>query len=81
LQRITPFGAIKRRLRDVEVAALDELGHLAVEEGQEQGANVAAVHIGIGHDDDLVIAQFFDIELLAADTGAKRGDKRADLLR
>ena len=40
-----------------------------------------AVHVGIGHDDDLVVAQFLDVELIAPDTGAKRGDQRADGFR
>ena len=50
------FGFVQRRLGDVDVAAFDQLGHLAVEEGQEQGADVRTVHIGIGHDDDAVVA-------------------------
>ncbi len=36
--------------------------------------------IGVGHDDDLVVAQLVRIELVRADPGAKRGDQRADLL-
>ena len=48
---------VERRLRDVEVAALDQLRHLAEEEGQKQRADMRAVHVGVGHDDDLVVAQ------------------------
>ena len=40
----------------VNVAALDEPQHLAVKEGQEQGANVLAVHVGVGEDHDLAVA-------------------------
>ena len=64
------FGFVQRRLGDVDVAAFDQLGHLAVEEGQEQGADVRAVHVGIGHDDDAVVAQFFGIEFFFADPRA-----------
>ena len=39
-----------------------------------------AVDVGVGHDDDLVVAQLVGIELVAADAGAERGDQRADLL-
>jgi len=39
-----------------------------------------AVDIGVGHDDDLVVAQFLDIEFVAANAGAERGDQRADFL-
>ena len=38
---------------------------------------MGAVHIGVGHDDDLVIAQFFQVEL-RPDAGAQRLDQRAD---
>ena len=39
-----------------------------------------AVHVGVGHDDDLVVAQLAEVELVAPDAGAERGDQRADLL-
>ena len=71
---------VERRLRDVDVAALDQLLHLPEEKRQQQCADVAAVHVGVGHDDDLVVAQLFGIELIASDAGAERGDQRADLL-
>jgi len=61
------------------MAALDQLRHLPIEERQDQRADMRAVHVGVGHDDDLVIAQLLDVELVAADAGAKRGDQRADL--
>jgi hypothetical protein len=62
------------------VAALDQLRHLPVEEGQQQRADVGAVDVGVGHDDDLVVAQLVDVELVAADAGAERRDQRADFL-
>ena len=71
---------VERRLGDVEVAALDQLRHLPVEEGQQQRADMRAVDVGVGHDDDLVVAQLVGVELVAADAGAERGDQRADLL-
>ena len=39
-----------------------------------------AVHVGIRHDDDLVVAQLVDVEFIPPDAGAQRGDQRADLL-
>ena len=72
---------VERRLRDVDVAPLDELGHLAVEERQQQRADVRAVDVRVRHDDDAVIAQVRDIELVAADAAAERRDQRADLVR
>jgi len=40
---------------------------------------VGAVDVGVGHQDDAVVAQLLDIELVAADAAAERGDERADL--
>ncbi len=36
------------------------------------------IDVGVGHDDDFVVAQLGDIEFLMADAGAERRDKRAD---
>ena len=72
---------VERRLGDEEVPGLDQVRHLAVEEGQQQGADVRAVDVGVGHDHDLVIAQLVEAELLAADAGAERLDHRPDFLR
>ncbi len=73
------FQLVERRLGDVDVAGLDQLRHLAVEEGEHQGADVGAVDVGVGHQHDLVVARLFDVELLA-DAGADRGDQRLDLV-
>ena len=75
------FRAVERRLRDVEIAALDQRRHLAEEEGQKQGSDVAPVDIRVGHDDDLVVAQLLDVEILGPDSGAERGDQRTELRR
>ena len=53
---------------------------MAVEEGEQQCADVRAVHVRIGHDDDAVVAQFFQIELFLADACAQRGNQRGDFL-
>ncbi len=39
-----------------------------------------AVHVGVRHDHDLVIAQLLDVEVVASDAGAHRLDERADFL-
>src|SRR6185312_9813169 len=43
---------VERRLRDVDVPALDELRHLPIEKRQQQRADVRAVDVRVGHDDD-----------------------------
>src|SRR5205807_1731126 len=54
--------AVQRRLRDVDVPRIDQELHFLVEEREEQGADVRAVHVGVRHDDDLVIARVVDLE-------------------
>ena len=51
---------------------------MAAEEGEQQGADVRAVHIGIRHQDDLVVAGLAQVKrtlaLPVADAGADGGD-------
>ncbi|CAM5290421.1 hypothetical protein RLIN73S_04688 [Rhodanobacter lindaniclasticus] len=72
---------VQRRQADVDVAALDQLRHLPVEEGQQQGADMRAVDIRVSHQDDAVIAQLVGVVLVLADAGAQRGDQGTDLGR
>ena len=65
------------------MAATDELRHLVVEEGKEQGPDVGAVDVGIGHDDDASVAEFLDVEgsllVTVTDAGADGRDHGLDL--
>src|SRR6476620_6496233 len=70
---------VERWLRDVEVAVVNELLEMPVEEGQKQRSDMRAIDVGIGHDDDPVVAQFADVELIAH-RRAERRDQRADLV-
>ena len=70
---------IKGRLGDVDAAGADQLLHVAEEEGQQQSSDVAAVDVGVGHDDDFAVAAFFQIEFLA-DAAAQGADDGADFL-
>ena len=68
------------------MATLNEFRHLAVEESQQERADVRTVHVRVGHDDDAVVAQFVNVEVVCcrlarlcagfADAGSKRGDER-----
>ena len=71
--------AVERRLGDVEMAFVDQGGHVAEEEGQQQRADVAAVHIGIRHDDDAPVTQASQVEVIA-DAGAEGRDERLDFV-
>ncbi len=72
-------NAVQRRLGDVQMTLFDQRLHVAEEEGQQQGADVAAVHVGIGHDDDAAIAQARQVEVIA-DAGAQGRDQRLDFV-
>src|ERR1700693_5859473 len=70
--------AVERRLGDVDVAAVDQRAHVAEEKGEQQSADVAAVHVGVGHENDFVIAELGGDEIILTDAGAERGDDGAD---
>ena len=78
--RFPPRHFVERRLRDIDVPLLHQLRHLPVEERQQKCANVRAVHVGVGHDDDLVIAQLRQIEVVA-NASSQRADDVRHLLR
>ena len=42
---------------------------------------MAAVHVRVGHDDDLVVARLGDVEIISTDAGAQRRDDGADFSR
>src|SRR4051812_3653947 len=70
---------VERRLGDVDVAGLDQVLHLAEQQREDQRADVRAVHVGVRHEDHLVVAGPLEVELVAH-AGADRGDERLDLL-
>ena len=81
---------VQRRLGNVDVAPFHQVRHLAVEKGQQQGADVGAIHVGIGHDDDTVVTQLVDVEVVhpglagfgrgLADASAQCRDQRHDFI-
>src|SRR5579884_4229804 len=75
---LADFDVVERRLRNVEMAFGDERLHVAVEEGEQERANVRAVHVGIAHDDDAPVAQLRQVEVLT-NSDAKRGNDVLDL--
>ena len=70
---------IKRRHGGIDIALLNEGPHEPEEEGQKQCADMGAVHIGIGHDDDLVIPKLCRVKLIS-DAGAQGGDDGLELV-
>src|SRR5690554_860214 len=58
------------------MATLDDFTHLPEQEGEQQGTNVGAVYVGVGHDNDGVVTQFVRVELFPTDTATKGGNQR-----
>src|SRR3989441_538842 len=70
----------ERGLRDEEVARLDHRVHVAEEEREEQRPDGGAVHVGVGHQDDLVVAQLREVAVVRADAGAHGRDEQPDFV-
>ena len=60
------------------MAAFNDGWHLAVEKRQQQSADMGAIDVGVGHQDDFVIAQFFNVEFFPANAGTQSRDQSAD---
>src|SRR3954453_9963939 len=70
---------VERRLGDVDVAGLDQVLHLAEEQREDERADVRAVHVGVRHQDHLVVAGALEGDRVAH-AGPDRRDQRLDLL-
>lgn len=53
---------VQRGAGEVEVACVDEWAHLNEEEGHQQGCDVSAIDVRVGHDDDFVISEVFEVK-------------------
>src|SRR5690606_39171110 len=67
---------VKRGKRNIDESLLDQLTHIAEEKCQDQGADVAAIHISICHNYDLVVAQLVQVQRLGIFRGSKRYAQR-----
>ena len=65
---------VERRLSDVDEAGVNQRLHLAEQQSQDQGADVGAVNVGVGHQNNLVITGVFEVKL-ARDAGSNCGDQ------
>ena len=55
---------VKRWGCDIKMSLLDNLRHKAIEQCHDKCVDVRTIDVGVGHDDYLVITQFFDVCLL-----------------
>ena len=77
---LAPAQSVERRLANVDMAAFNQRQHLPVKKGKQEGTDMSAIHIGIGHNDYFVIAQLFQVEFFLANTSAQRSHQLLDLL-
>ena len=71
---LTLLDLVERWLRHVDVTAIHKLWHHAIEERQQQRADVGAVNIGVRHHDDLAVAQLLGFERFVDEARANRTD-------
>ena len=71
---------IEGRLGNINVAAFNQLPHLAEKEGQQQGTDVRAIHIPVGHNDNLVISQGINMVFFVTDTRSQSRNHGSDLV-
>src|SRR5215472_9740181 len=69
---------VQRRLRHVDVALVDQVRKMPVEECEQERTDMRAVDIGVGHRDHPVVAEPVIVEALA-DTGTQGRDQVSDL--
>src|SRR5690606_9864182 len=60
----TSLEKVEWRFRQIQIAAIYDVLHVPEKERQQQCTNVAAVNIGIRHNNDSVVAQAVHAELL-----------------
>ena len=61
------------------MALLNQLGHEPEQQREQQGRNVLAIHVSVGHEHDLAIAEFLNVELVV-NAGAQGSDNGLDLV-
>src|SRR5690606_6965931 len=71
--------SVKRGNGEVEMAASDQIRHLAVKKSDEKRGDMSAVDVGIGHDDDLLVAQV-GVAVMCPGSAAERLDQVSELL-
>ena len=47
------------------MSLFDKLLHMTEEEGQKKYSDMRSVDVGIGHNDDLAVAELVDVEIVA----------------
>ena len=70
--------AVQGRNRGVHATGFNQRAHVTVEQGQQQGADVRAVNVRIGHHDDLAVAGRLQVKG-AARTGTNHLNQRRAL--
>src|SRR5438477_505582 len=69
----------QRRLRHIQVSAVDDGREVAEEEREQKRADMTAVDVGVGHRHDAVISDLLDVEVVA-DASAHGRDEVANLV-
>ena len=65
------IDAIERRLPEIDAAGFNERSHVTIEKSEQKRRDVAPVAVGVGEENDLVVAQMVERTILA--DGAAEG--------
>ena len=73
-----PTDFQQRRLGNIQVALINDFGHLPIKERQQKCADVGSIHISIRHDDDFMIFDIVDIVLFRSHPSSQGRDDILD---
>ena len=65
LAGIRQFEAMQRRHGGKNPAGIDQRTHVSEEQRRQQATNMGTVGVGVGHEDDLAVADCIDVEAAA----------------
>ena len=60
--RVQNDDTMQRRHCRIDASITDDLWHVSKEQGQQQGADMRAVNIRVGHDDDFAVTSSLEVE-------------------
>ena len=79
MHRFAELHFIEWRLSNADMSTVNEWSEISIKQCQKQSSNMRSVHVGIGRDDDFVIAELGDVKRVA-DRRAKCDHQVFDLL-
>src|SRR5690554_3021070 len=64
LLSLSLLAEVEWRCGNIDITIFDERTHVSKKEGENQRIDMTAIHVGVSHQYNLVVSQFFDVQLL-----------------